>query len=430
MIARIRVGIFIHLEANIKCTHSALLKSESKQVNSFIDKLIEFTSESETPTSFWWWGGAAIVAAVLRDNVYWTQRGHKICPNIYVLLNADSAVHRKSGPVKEADRLLALVKNTKVIRGRGSIQAILEDLANSVMDRETGKTLRGGSCLLVADELKSFFIEDGALVGILTDVYEYKDQFDYKLRGAPFKVKGLCISMLAASNDEFLKSIYTGEAVYGGLLGRTFLVRNNGEYRPGNSLLETPEEEEINRVKYDPKPLVDQLLSMSKLIGKVKFELDAKLEYDKWYMPLRESYRLKPDKAGVIQRIHTGVIKIAVILAVASRLSLVVNKRDIQEAIEKCVELLPNYETFAMQIGKSTEAMSGSILLDAMWANGGSITRSAFLAEHWGDVSNEVLDKVINTLENAQYIGRSFNGTGSDMFVMTPKCKEIFERKI
>ena len=397
---------------------------------SFIDNLVEFTKESETPTSFWVWGGYAMVAAVLRDNVYWTQRGHKICPNIYVLLNADSAVHRKSGPVKEADRLLTKVNNTKVIRGRGSIQAILENLANSVMDRETGKTLRGGSCLLVADELRSFFVEDGALVGILTDVYEYKDTFDYMLRGAPFKVKGLCISMLAASNDEFLKTIYTGEAVYGGLLGRTFLVRANGEYRPANSLLETEGEEAENLIKYDPLPLIKQLKDISSLAGKMRFEIDAKLEYDNWYTPLRDSYKIKPDRAGVIQRIHTGVIKVAVILAVSRKLELIVSKHDIQEAIEKCVELLPNYDSFAMQTGKSTEAMAGSLLLDAAWKNKGSISRQAFLFEHWADVSNETLDKLIVSLESAGMISRSFNGTGTDVIVMTQRCLDIFQRTI
>ena len=224
--------------------------------SSFIKNLLEFTKESETPTAFWKWGAYAIIAGALRDEVYWTQRGHKVCPNIFVLLNADSAVHRKSGPIKEADHLLGDLKITKIIRGRGSIQAILEDLASSQMDRESGKTLRGGSCLLVADELRSFFVSDDSLIGILTDIYDYRDRFDYKLRGAPFKVTNLCVSMLAASNDEFLKEIYTVEAVNGGLLGRTFLVKPD-EYRPANSLLETEEAEAANILKYDPKPLKD-----------------------------------------------------------------------------------------------------------------------------------------------------------------------------
>lgn len=394
---------------------------------SFTDQFIDFTKEAETPTSFWKWGSYAIVAAALRDNVFWLQRGHKICTNIYVLLNADSAAQRKSGPINEADRLLSAIKCTKVIRGRGSIQAILEDLAGSAMDRESGKTLRGGSCLLVADELKSFFVGDDSLIGILTDIYDYRDSFDYKLRGSPFKVKNLCVSMLAASNDEFLKTIYTGEAVYGGLLGRTFLVKAD-EMRPGNSLLEVESEEQLNLIKYDPKPLTEMLRAMSKLTGKVKFEVEAKMIFDKWYLDLRETYQKKPDRTGVLARLHTGVVKLSVILAVSRRVELIVRVCDIQDAIDECISLLPNYEGFAITVGKSNEAVAGSLLMNEMWKRDGSITRSTFLGKYWYEVSSEVFDKLITTLKEAGMIQSGWDPTiTAETLIMTEKCRNIYK---
>lgn len=395
---------------------------------SFVEAFIDFTQESETPTSFWRWGAYAIVAGALRDNVFWLQRGHKICTNIYVLLNSDSATHRKSGPIKEADSLLGGVKNTKVIRGRGSIQAMLEELSGSAMDRETGKSIRGGSCLLVADELRSFFVGDDGLVSLLTDIYDYRDSFDYKLRGNGFKIKNLCVSMLAASNDEFLKMIYTGEAVFGGLLGRTFLVKAN-EYKPGTSLLELEGDEEKNKVKYDSSHLVTMLKEISKLNGKIRFEIDAKIVYDEWYLALRESYKKKPDRTGVLARLHTGVVKLAVILAVSRRVSLIVKKEDISDAIDECVGLLPNYEGYAMSVGKSTEATAGVYLMNEMWAKGGSVSREEFLRKYWYEVSSEILDKLVATLTGAGMIKEGWNPVGSiATFVMTEKCKEIFQR--
>jgi len=395
-------------------------------MKNFTDQLIEFTKESETPTSFWRWGSYAMIAAVLRDNVFWNQMGEKICPNIYVLLNSDSATHRKGNPPKMADRLLSPLKATKIIRGRGSIQAILEDLANVIND-STGKSIRGGSCLLVADELKSFFVDDAALIGIMTDVYEYKEIFDYKLRGAGFKVKGLCISMLAASNDEFLKGIFTGEAVYGGLLGRTFLVRPD-EYRQGNSLLETEDEEAERIARYDPKPLAASLLELSKLKGKVRFKMEAKVAYDGWYLPLRKSYERRPDKTGVLQRLHTGVLKIAVIKAIDRTRELIVEPQDIESAISECISLMPNYDGYSMSAGKSSESVAGSALMQELWMCGGKITRAAFLQKYWADVSAEVLDKVITTFQQAGYIEDGFDGINS-VIVMTKKCKEVFNRK-
>ncbi len=394
----------------------------------FVKQLIDYTKESESPTSFWKWSAYAIVAAALRDNVWWSQMGEKICPNIYVLLNADSATHRKGNGPKMADRLLQPVRVTKVIRGRGSIQAILEDLAN-VMNDASGKSVRGGSCLLIADELKSFFVDDAALIGIMTDVYEYREIFDYKLRGAGFKVKGLCISMLAASNDEFLKSIFTGEAVYGGLLGRTFLIKPD-EYRPGNSLLETEEEEADRIIRYDPTPLVNSLKDISKLKGKIRFEMAAKVAYDDWYLPLRKSYERRPDKTGVIQRLHTGVLKIAVIKAIDDTMELIVKKEHIISAIDDCVALMPNYDGYSMSPGKSVESVVGSHLMTELWAHGGTITRAKFIQLHWVDCMNpDVLDKVILSFEQAGYIEHGFDG-GQNIICMTKKCKEAFSRKV
>lgn len=395
---------------------------------SFTDVFLEFTKESETPSSFWKWASYAIIAAVLRDSVYWQSRGHKMCTNIYVLLNADSAVHRKSGPIKEADRLLQAVKNTKVIRGRGSIQAILEDLSKSQMDKDTGKSTRGGSCLLVADELKSFFIGDDSLVGILTDIYDYRDTFDYKLRGSPFHIKNLCVSMLAASNDEFLKTVYTGEAVFGGLLGRTFIVKAN-EYRPGNSLLELEGEEEENKLKYDPQPLIDILKEVAKLNGKVRFTMESKIAYDEWYMALRKTYEKRPDRTGVLARMHTGVLKLAVILAVSRRVELIVRKPDIEDSIAECMSLLPNYDGFAMSVGKSTESAAGGFLFAEMWDHGGEITRATFLGKYWYEVSSDTLDKLVITLEQAGMIQRGFNGS-TEAFIMTEKAKEIYRKHV
>ena len=165
---------------------------------------------------------------------------------------------------------------------------------------------------------------------------------------------------------------------------------------------------------------------VSKLKGKMRFDIDAKMEYDSWYVPLRETYRTNPDKTGVVPRMHTGVLKLAVILAIAKRLDLIVKKEDIQEGIEECMSLLPNYSGFQMTVGKSPEAVAGSLLLDEMWRCGGSITKQAFLVKYWYEVSAETLQKLVITLNEAGMIVLDMRN--AEAYVMTKVCRDMFEK--
>lgn len=386
---------------------------------------MNFTKAYESPASFWRWGAYTTIGAVLRDNVFWMQGTTKICPNIWVVLLADSAVHRKSGPIIQTSKLINEVKNTKLIRGRSSIQAILDDLSASATDKITGNILRGGSAFLCADELASFFVSDTQLISLLTDIYDYREEWTSSLRSGKFKINNLCVSLLAASNETFLKQVYNELAVYGGLLGRTFMIKPD-EYRPGNSFMA-----EEGSERYEMKPLVDSLKEIAKLKGRIVFSPEAAKEYNDWYVPLRESYKTKPDKTGVVQRLHTGVVKLAVIIGVDNNRDLLIKKPEIEESISRCMAIQGNYEAYAMSAGKSTEANAAGLLLTAMIDAGGSLTRKEFLFKHFTDVSAEALDKVIITLKDAGMIEESWTGASSPIacYTLTKKCREIFRAK-
>lgn len=107
---------------------------------------MDYTADMESPDSFFRWAAIATVAGVLRDNVYLPQKKSPLYPNLYILLLADSAIDRKSTPLSIAGELVAEIRNTKIIRGRTSVQAILKVLGEATMDRVTGITTIGGSC--------------------------------------------------------------------------------------------------------------------------------------------------------------------------------------------------------------------------------------------------------------------------------------------
>lgn len=391
---------------------------------SFIREFIEFTKNEESPENFWRWAAYATVAAVLRDSAYYDHGMRKTYPNIYVVFLAQSANNRKSGPFNIVYSLLnhASVSNTKVIRGRSSIQSILEELSTDRGNNQTGMPVKGGSCLLAAEELASFFVNDPQLIPLLTDMYDFRELYDYKLRSGSMKIKNLCVTLLAASNEQLLKDIYTDAAIYGGLLGRTFMVKPD-EIRKENAQLD------VDPTKYNLTGLANWLKEMkTKVRGAMKMTEEAKLFYKDWYAKLYKSYTKYNDRTGMIQRIHTGVIKISIILA-ASEHKVEIELSHVQEAILQTTSLRNNYDGFVLKSGKSDQANVGALLLEMIREKGGSVPRKEFLMMHWQDVSSEDLDKLIVTFEGAGMI-QSVMAGNEITYNWTTKCKNILLKQM
>lgn len=387
----------------------------------FIRDFIEYTRDYESPTSFWKWSAYAAVAAALRDNV-WKKFGDiHICPNIFVLLLAPSAEHRKGNPVKQCENLVSKLHTTKVISGRASIQAILDDLSRAETSPQTGKLIQGGSALFSAPELSAGLVNDPEAVKILTDIYDFKDEYTSRLRGTgQFRIKNICFTMLAASNEDLLRDVYDTKAIFGGLLGRTFLIKPN-EFRPANSLFNINHSDKM-------ADILRHLDRIAHLHGEYEFTIDAQREFETWYEPFRDSYKKKPDKSGVSGRIHTGIIKLAMILCANETLGLKVLRKHVEEAISECMSIVGNYKDFTMASGTSNLSQTGALVLNAIYAQEGHfMQRKKLLAQHWNDFDSETLDKVIMTFEQAGMIQTMMVDNGIS-YKLTDLCLEkLFE---
>src|SRR5215471_17757608 len=98
---------------------------------SWLDEFLHETDELESPTNFWLYSGLATIAAIIKDNISLVRGDKKpLYPNIYVMLLARSGL-RKGSPIAYSYQLVEHVNNTRIIRGRSSIQAILKDMATT-----------------------------------------------------------------------------------------------------------------------------------------------------------------------------------------------------------------------------------------------------------------------------------------------------------
>lgn len=389
----------------------------------FISTFLNHTSEYESSTAFWKWSAYAAIKAVLRDNVYRKQGDSTLYPSQYILFLARSSYDRKNWPIVLCERLVNTVSNTKVISGRASVQGILDELSR-VETNSSGKIVKGGSAIFFAPELSAAIVEDPAAVKILTDIYDYKpNPFKNILRTQPrFKIEKLIFSMLAASNADMIRDTYSLVAVQGGLLARTMLVFPN-EIRPGNDLLDTPNKEAGFEC------LVKLLLEIGTLHGEFQITEDAKVEFRNWYIPFRDEYSRKPEKTGILGRIHTHILKLAMVLT-ANDMSLIITKKHIEEAMAECLILLPNYNTFMLNTtGKSNIKEAGEIVLEELYnAPQHTLTIRTLLSKHWSKFDLELLEKLGVTLEAGGLIFRLTQGNEIS-YQLTGKCLELLHGK-
>lgn len=366
---------------------------------SFIQRYLEHTSIYESPTSFWRFSSYAAIGAVLRDNV-WRKQGDKfVYPNIYTLLLADSSVQRKGNPVELCEKLVKAVATTKIVSGRTSIQAIFDVLSTAETDKKTGMIRKGGSVIFFAPELSAGIVSDQQSVGILTDLYDFKEDYKEHLRGKGHtEIDKIVLSLFAGSNETMLKGVYNGDAIYGGLLARTLIVKPD-EFRKASSLLKKVDTTESFNA------LIQLLAQIGKLRGEITISEKAIECYDAWYVPFRDGYRTKIDPTGVSGRIHTTILKLAMILA-ANDLSTTIMEKHIETSISECMGLMPNYKSFIIGSGKGDLAQAGQTFIQALLDKEPSYIqeRRELLRNHWQNFDVEALDKLVTTLSEAGMI--------------------------
>jgi len=402
-------------------------------VPTFLQDYLSFTKDWESPHSFWLWSGLSIISGVMRDHVHCRYGPNTIYPNMYVLLLAESAVHRKGAPVVEASRLLNRVNNTRILEGRSSVQGLIDGIKNNETN-DKGKLQKGGSAICLLPEMAAGLVQDVSAIQILTDIYDFKEKYTTRLRGiGEFRIDKLVFSILAGSNIDMLNELFTTSAVYGGFLGRTFVIKPD-EKRPANSLLKNltrEQEATISKLEEDKREsLVNQLRNIAELKGTTVISKRAVALYEAWYQNFREkSFNTKDNlgigKTGVTGRIHTGIIKVAIVMA-ANQLSLEITEDIMSEAISDCLMLLENYREF---IGKSPGATQQSTVAQAILSdlcnreNAGILRRRKFIFDHLDLIEGQNLDVAALSLESAGILTIDTTG-GETVYHLTKEARE------
>jgi len=198
--------------------------------------------------------------------------------------------------------------------------------------------------------------------------------------------------MLACSNSDLFRSVYSEQAIKGGLLGRTFIIKED-KARHKKSLFDLRKLEDKTTA-----PLLEHLKQLTLLKGEIKIESNAVKEYNSWYYDLPDDYG--NDKIGFGSRVGTHVAKVAIALGAArENFGNQLIKRDIEESIDLVQGLRKNYRSISIGMGAAKASYQTALVVKAILKEKGQhIGRKKLVQRMFGETDIIELDGILMML--------------------------------
>ena len=321
---------------------------------SFIDLVLNSTTEYEAPKRFYYWSALSAISAVLKDSVFFDMGGaYKLYPNIYVLLYGPSGV-RKGPAIAIAEQVVKKVDNTRTINGRATIEAIIK-LLGEFKSRPGKEPLKDSCGFVVASELSSSIVSNPSAMDIMTALFDRiynTGDWEYNLKVGPsHTLKRPTITWLSGTNEALFREFLPEKNINGGLIGRMFII---SESKPGN----------INSLMYKPKVIPDidkmteALIPISRLRGEFTTCDEVREEIDRFYNKfMRTIAPTLKDETGFVSRVLDFVMKNAMIISSGRRGDLKIMMSDFEEALDITLPLIVPTKRASQQLKKGDPSL-------------------------------------------------------------------------
>lgn len=386
--------------------------------STWIDSFMKATEGAESPRSYFYWSALATISATVRNKVYLDKYFYKLFPNIYVLLVGRSGL-RKSYPVNLAKQMVSKLNCTRVISGRNSIQAIIQELGRT--QTAPGRPpLKDAIGFIASGEMGTLLVEDPQATNILMDLFDghYNVEWKSTLKTAGVdELKNVNLTLLGAVNPEIIKDIIHAKEIKGGFVARTMMVVEHKRAHK-NPLLERPEG--IVEVE-EFLPYLRQLLQLE---GCFIMTPSAKECFTDWYMSY-DADEKKDDLTGTAQRIHDQILKVAMLIALAERPQLVLEESHIEEALDECLKFEASARAVTQGTGSSDMAPKIKIVVDELLRKK-EVKKSDLLRWHYGDFDVQDLERIMPTLIQAKMVMEDVVARET-VYKATPVLFEAFE---
>jgi hypothetical protein len=384
---------------------------------SWLDDLVLECSHVETPESWLWWSFLTCVSAAACNNYSLTTlKGDLVYkPNLYIMLLGESGLG-KGFPINRAKLLVSKANVTRVIAGRSSIQAIVQELSRT-------KTVEGKPLIadargfIINGELSTAIIQDPDSLTVLTDLYDghYNPEWTNLLKGdGAEKLKNPYITALFGSSPAHFYDSIPQANIEGGYIGRNIIVYEEKRSKDVDLL----DDESDSDNKFDdylvPK-YVPHLNKIAAMKGRLKPSKKAGELFNTWRRKWRATQPY--DKTGFLNRVPDHVLKVSMCLALAQyEFTGEISELDFEHAINRVTALVYSAKKATEGTGKDPLAAPTKAVLDFLIAaHNNQMTRRQLLWRGYGTYNSFSLDQIMENLLELKWIRREKIGVGSNL---------------
>lgn len=384
----------------------------------WVDSLVSECQHVETPHSWLWWSFLSCISAAAGNNYSLTTlKGDLVYkPNLYIILLGESGLG-KGFPINRAKLLVQKANVTRVIAGRSSIQAIVQELATA-RTQEGKAIITDSRGYVVNGELSTAIIQDPDSLTILTDLYDghYNPEWTNLLKGSGAeKLKNPYITALFGSSPAHFYDSIPQANIEGGYIGRNLIIYEEKRSRDVD-LLDIVEDVVDDKFETFIIPkYVPHLEKISKNKGILKPSEAARTLFNTW----RRKWRLAqtPDKTGFFNRVPDHVLKVAMCISLSDfNFTGEIAEYEIEEAITKVTNLVYSSKRTTEGRGPDPLAAATKLVLDYLLAaDNQELSRKKLLWRLYGSCNSFTLDQIIDNLLEMSWIKRRKEGVGSNM---------------
>lgn len=301
----------------------------------------------------------------------------------------------KGAAVNPAMSILKEANTTAILSDRVTIEYVLEKLSKGFP--ATAVASGGGlvfgqdaSVILFSPELSIFITASQYTLPILADLWDSREgEFSYGTRHkGDYKIKNSCISMLAGSTQEWLISSIPNSAIGGGFTRRVNFVfaKDKSQSIPWPSMNHSNLRDN----------LVNDLRHISQLHGEFKFDKDAAAIFELFYNSAEPDEFADEATTAYTTSQASHAAKIAMVISACHSDSLLINRKDIEDAIDRVEEVKKTINMVFRAVGESDLVNAADRVLRFI-ENKGLASRSDILRSNWRHISSNDLDTILTT---------------------------------
>lgn len=320
------------------------VKVEESQRNfpDFIETYLKWVGENEGSKKIHLWSCISILAGALERRCYLPRGFKRLYPNHYIFVVGRSGIIRKSSTTGTAVGLIRNLESIKFMGDRMTAGSFVQQFVKAKRKYFEGdEEIEQSPIYCYAPELIVLMKEVfGTLIELLTPIWDCPDVFENttKHQGNDLIVNP-CLNILAATTMDWLRQCVTPSNMSAGFAGRIiFVYEKEG---PSKWVAHPKIHKDHEDVK---KLLVQDLEKISQLSGEFKESQEAYDFFEKWYTDYNEEKKTNPDSrlSGYFSRVGDHLLKAAMVRSVSRSNSLIIEKEDMEWALEHLMELEKN----------------------------------------------------------------------------------------